>query len=266
LYGKARVGLEDVHDEGLEFSLMDERESQGLKWHDQPRSFFQRVPCAREKRQMEIVRRVFDKGADVVTDSEVLIRFAALSGHLHLLTLVIDLSSIATPSPPIETQQDGESEELKKWMLNGRLLAEAVKRNNLRLIEHLCKQGAAKPECHGHVAFELAVEKRNVPALHVMLQYGGKGPSGNFGSDLLCQHLKVALGRRMLGFPIRKGGRSESVLEALIIGLHASREEFIAMGDEFIASSLIELGSIRLLEAATQKGKYSHLKSHVGIL
>ncbi|KAJ3064215.1 hypothetical protein HDU98_012347 [Podochytrium sp. JEL0797] len=214
-----------------------------------------KTPCRVEQRQIQLFTALMTLGA-AIDSAPALIQYAAKSGHLSLLTVLID----AMPQPK-DSHADITS---NAWMLRGTLLAESVRRQNYRLLSHLCTLGAALPENRSYRALELAVNQRDTRALQLLVDNGARTTSISNDPDLpdpepenglLISKLRAAMIRRVFGIPVRDGGTTQLILEGLIRA-HKSPTQaaFVEYAENLLVPILVEIGSPALLRAIWERG------------
>ncbi|KAJ3130604.1 hypothetical protein HK101_005048 [Irineochytrium annulatum] len=246
------------------------------------------VKCKREREQVRLVEMMIALGAEPAMGRRDpnAVRFAAGRSHLHLLTLFIDaevgcgmrrrrrraaegdeVASIVSSQPgeqgAEEEDEDSDDDEsganaTPRWLMDGQLLFEAVRRRNIRLVELLSQRGAAKPENCGTRAYEYAASLYLVEELGIMRDHGA-----TTRESCLIVVMKRALMMRMVSFESclcatgRKGvdgGRVVEVLDILVRGLPGTRADFANIAHDYLTASLTELGSVRLMKLAVDRG------------
>ncbi|KAJ3219750.1 hypothetical protein HDU67_009562 [Dinochytrium kinnereticum] len=168
--------------------------------------------------------------------------FAAMKGHLNLLTMLIDMKvGDVHPESPTETP---------KWMMDGNLLLAAVRKKNLKLVSLLSRRGACAPEAGGGRAYAFAASKGYAEAVAIMQANGAVATE-----DVLRIVLKKTLSRKMFGLLLdRENSRWIRVLESILLSLEGPDEDFQIISDDYLTSSLVELGSVRLIKASHSRG------------
>ncbi|KAJ3235656.1 hypothetical protein HDU81_000288 [Chytriomyces hyalinus] len=246
-------------------------------------------PCRLERHQIILLHCIIRLGA--VEDLGPIIEYAAIISHLNLLGTIVQYtepqrrpvfasnsddpishppgsnSHISQPDNPM-SPPDSRPEEPSPFLLNGRVLAECTRRQNHRLMRHLCERhNAAKPINRGFTSVEIAAEMRDTTSLRILIDNGAKACVENSNDEtvdddqletarVLIALLRAATIRRVFGIPLREGGRTQRVIEALILAQYRPQNQvsFLEFADTFLVPMLVEVGSVGLLRAAWDCG------------
>ncbi|KAI8617028.1 hypothetical protein BC830DRAFT_143655 [Chytriomyces sp. MP71] len=211
------------------------------------------TPCRLERHQIVLLSTLVRLGA--TEDLKPVIEYAAHICHLNLLAVIV-----AYTTDPHADENEGDS---PAYLLNGNLLLESVKRQNYRLMRHLCVHSqAARPHNRGERALEQAVIQRDPRALQILINNGAKTVALAEGEDMvstarmLLEQLRKAMIRRVIGLPMLEGGRSQRIIEALILALYRPENSvaFLEFADTLLVPMLVEIGNVGLLRAAWDCG------------
>ncbi|KAI8835783.1 hypothetical protein BJ741DRAFT_606902 [Chytriomyces cf. hyalinus JEL632] len=225
-------------------------------------------PCRLERHQIILLHCIIRLGA--VEDLGPIIEYAAIISHLNLLGTIVQYTERRPAFAP--NSEEGIRQpinmEPSPFLLNGRVLAECTRRQNHRLMRHLCERhNAAKPINRGFMSVEIAADMRDTTALRILIEHGAKACAENSTDEsidddqleaarVLIALLRAATIRRVFGIPLREGGRTQRVIEALILAQYKPQNHvsFLEFADTFLVPMLVEVGSVGLLRAAWDCG------------